>query len=165
MYLNGFIIGYVFRHEINKKFYLHKNDNIIFHYIKTNVSSKTNNNNCKNSFFLMKNILYNHKKTSLNKMFLYVNGYNQNYQNILKFLQFSKLLNLKKNIQVSNFVAFRLSFWTCFCTLSCWQLNKNIENTIVSSMLSGFIASSFNKLVFREYQRVLIPSWFGCILR
>ncbi|SBT78487.1 shikimate dehydrogenase, putative [Plasmodium ovale] len=182
MYLNGFIIGYVFRHQIYKKFYIHKNDNVIFHFIKRNIFSMTNDSISRNATYLTKYNSPNNKKRSLYNR-LNINRGNgtstgsdirggrsgnrggvKNHGYLYKLIPFNELANLRRNIQVSNFVAFRLSFWTCFCTLTCWQLNRSLENSLVSPILSGFVASSLNILVFREQKKTLIPRWFGCLL-
>ncbi|GAW82639.1 hypothetical protein, conserved [Plasmodium gonderi] len=163
MYINGFIIGYVFRHEIYKKFFLHKNDNLLFHYIKKWFYTKTHSKNSNNTILLYSQNLCHHRKIcSTNKLNYYSNCKNNKFA--YKLFPFPNLSNLKKNIQISNFLASRLALWTCFCTLTCWELNTVFESNIISPIFSGLVASSFNKIIFREYQKVLIPSWLGCVL-
>ncbi|CRH01478.1 conserved Plasmodium protein, unknown function [Plasmodium relictum] len=158
MYINGFIIGYVFRKEIHKKFYIHKNDNIIFSYVKKNINAKKSTQKFKNSFYLAKYKLYN---TRLNNKL----NFNNNSSKIFcKFPSFNILLKIKNNIQISNFLASRLSFWTCVCTLCYCELNKNLDNSIISSTLSGIFASSISKVIFRERKKILIPTWLGCVI-
>ncbi|CAD2099946.1 shikimate dehydrogenase, putative [Plasmodium vinckei brucechwatti] len=162
MYLNGFIIGYVFRKEIYKNFYIHKNDNIIFDIIKKNKFSPIYNNYKKSAYISKITLRYKTRNYLFKKLNLYNN--NQNYQHSYKTILFHKLPYLKKNVYIPNFFAIRLSFWTCICSTLCWHLNKRIDNIAISSTLSGLIASSVNKKFFRESTKVFIPNWFGCII-
>ncbi|VWU48293.1 shikimate dehydrogenase, putative [Hepatocystis sp. ex Piliocolobus tephrosceles] len=160
MYLNGLIIGYVFRKEIYKNFYLCKNNDVIYNSIKKTFGY-INNKVYKNPSFLLKydlhknKYIYNKLNSNISKK--------KNYY-IYKFIPLHKLSNLKTNIQVSNFFALRLSFWTLFCSLTCWNLNKSLDNSIICPTISGFIASSLNKMIFKEHKKPLIPIWLGCIL-
>ncbi|CRG94643.1 conserved Plasmodium protein, unknown function [Plasmodium gallinaceum] len=158
MYINGFIIGYVFRQEIHRKFYIYKKDNIIFSLIKKNIYIKNNTKKLQNSFNLAKHSLYN---TRLNNK---LNFNNKNINFFFKLPLFNILLNFKNNIQISNFLAFRLSFWTCVCTFCCCKLNKSMDNSIIPPIISGIFASSVSKLIFRENKKILIPTWLGCVL-
>ncbi|CAD2111245.1 shikimate dehydrogenase, putative [Plasmodium vinckei petteri] len=162
MYLNGFIIGYVFRKEIYKNFYIHKNDNIIFDIIKKNKFSPIYNNYKKSTYISKITLRYKTRNYLFKKLNLYNN--NQNYQHSYKTILFHKLPYLKRNVHIPNFFAIRLSFWTCICSTLCWHLNKRIDNIAISSTLSGLIASSVNKTFFRESTKVFIPNWFGCII-
>ncbi|KJP87752.1 hypothetical protein AK88_02647 [Plasmodium fragile] len=163
MYLNGVIIGYVFRREIYRKFYVYKNDNLIFHYFKKGFSSLTRNKGPPSTTHLSHKCLSHHRKIRLANKLNYYNSRKSN-EYISNFFPFRNISNLKKNFEVSNFLASRLAFWTCFCTLTCWELNKVFENSVVSPICSGFVASAFNKVMFREYHKILIPGWLGCIL-
>ncbi|CDO66912.1 conserved Plasmodium protein, unknown function [Plasmodium reichenowi] len=157
MYLNGFIIGYIFRDDIYNKYYKHKKSNIFFHYIKQNILDINKNLHLKNLVYIPKAHsfeTYISKRLNCNKNCHLVGGTTNT----------SRLYILKKNLQVSNFVGFRLSFWTCFCTYSCWQLNNILENSILSPIISGFVASIFSKGIFRESKKSLIPCWMGCML-
>ncbi|CXI89581.1 conserved Plasmodium protein, unknown function [Plasmodium berghei] len=162
MYLNGFIIGYVFRKEIYKNFYMHKNDNIIFDIIKKNKFSPIYNNYKKLTYISKITLRYQTKNDLFKKLNTYNN--NQNYQHSCKTILFHKLPYLKRNVHIPNFFAIRLSFWTCICSTICWNLNKQIGNIAISSTLSGLIASSINKTFFRESTKVFIPNWVGCII-
>ncbi|CDU19744.1 shikimate dehydrogenase, putative [Plasmodium yoelii] len=165
MYLNGFIIGYVFRKEIYKNFYMHKNDNIIFDIIKKNKFSPIYNNYKKSTYISKITLRYKTKNDLFKRLKAYNNNQNyQNYQNTCKTILFHKLPYLKRNFHIPNFFAVRLSFWTCISSTICWYLNKQIDNIPISSTLSGFIASSVNKTFFRESTKVFIPNWVGCII-
>lgn len=152
MYINGFIIGYVFRDDIHKKFYLHKNDNIIFSKIKQILSIQGNTHysinekvsQCKN---VQDGLFYNNRNVT------------HSNNSIIK-----KIKKLKSNIQVSNYLAIRLTLWTSICSLCYCELNKKIENNAIVPLISGGLASSISKFFFQEKKRVLIPAWMGCAL-
>ncbi|SBT43319.1 conserved Plasmodium protein, unknown function [Plasmodium ovale wallikeri] len=77
----------------------------------------------------------------------------KNHGYLYKLIPFNELANLRRNIQVSNFVAFRLSFWT-------WKMQKY-------QCLSLFILCSSKRKTceyVREQKKTLIPRWFGCLL-
>ncbi|EUD69478.1 hypothetical protein C922_00341 [Plasmodium inui San Antonio 1] len=178
MYLNGVIIGYVFRREIYRKFYVYKNDNLIFHCLKEGFCSAARNQGPPSTAHLSSQSLSHHRKIRLASKLNY-NNYCKSNKYICNSFPFRNLSNLKKNIEVSNFLASRLAFWTLehtrtprrlpnstgVCTLTCWELNKVFENSVLSPICSGVVASAFNKVIFREYQKILIPGWLGCILR
>ncbi|EDL46218.1 hypothetical protein, conserved [Plasmodium vivax] len=163
MYLNGVIIGYVFRREIYRKFYVYKNDNLLFHCLKKGFSSVARNKGPPNTAHLSPKSLSHHRKIRLASKLNYY-GSRKGNKYVCNFFPFRNLSNLKKNMEVSNFLASRLAFWTCFCTLTCWELNTVFESSVISPIFSGLVASAFNKVIFREYQKILIPGWLGCIL-
>lgn len=106
MYLNGFIIGYIFRDDIYNKYYKHKKSNIFFHYIKQNILDINKNLHLKNLVYIPKAYSF---ETYISKRL----NCNKNRHLVGSTTKTSRLYILNKNLQVSNFVGFRLSFWTC----------------------------------------------------
>ncbi|KOB59963.1 hypothetical protein PFHG_01726 [Plasmodium falciparum HB3] len=105
MYLNGFIIGYIFRDDIYNKYYKHKKSNIFFHYIKQNILDINKNLHLKNLVYIPKAYSF---ETYISKRL----NCNKNRHLVGSTTKTSRLYILNKNLQVSNFVGFRLSFWT-----------------------------------------------------